>query len=101
ALHDPLEPVLDPDDFDAFERGADGGGPDHAVDPGRGPAADQDTHSLPAHCALDFPRVTLAVAGSRRQTAGERWGARYRPPRRCARIQRGSSGSEYAASQLL
>ena len=42
ALHDPLEAVADPDDGDAFEAGADGGGADDAIDAGGRAAADQD-----------------------------------------------------------
>ena len=46
ALHEPLEPVLDADHLDAFERAADGGGADHAVDAGSGTAADEDCDFL-------------------------------------------------------
>jgi hypothetical protein len=42
ALHDPLEPVADADDVDAFDPGADGGRADDAVDAGRGTAPDED-----------------------------------------------------------
>ena len=37
ALHDPLEAVAEPDDLEAFELGADGGGADDALMPGAGP----------------------------------------------------------------
>ena len=42
ALHDPLEPVADAEDVDAFEPGADGGRADDAVDAGRRAAADEN-----------------------------------------------------------
>ena len=46
ALHQPLEPVADADDVDAFQLRADGRRADHAVDPGRGAARDEDAHVL-------------------------------------------------------
>ena len=46
SLHQPLEPVADADDLDAFELAADGCGADDAVDAGRRPAADEDCDAL-------------------------------------------------------
>ena len=42
ARHEPLEALLEPEDFDVGERGADGRRPDDAVDAGRRAAGDDD-----------------------------------------------------------
>src|SRR5262245_19261244 len=42
AVHDPLEPVADADDLDAFELTANGSGRDDAVDTRRRPAGDEN-----------------------------------------------------------
>ena len=65
AVHDPLEAVADPEHLHPFEHAADGGGADHAVDPGGGPSAHEDGESLlMAHDRTSNPFVI------RRRTRG-------------------------------